>query len=156
MAPHRPVAEAGRVPVRSPSLAAIRRASGGDTTEGMVRLMFIRDGGRIGLVQTPSETANGADQFFALYLERMILDVAAPGVVVAIHRSDGRPTYTDRRLWTMLGERLDPTSTRLLDLVAIGASQVWSAKRGKPMTAPRRRPAKRTAARKSASRAAAR
>jgi hypothetical protein len=123
----------------------------------MVRLMFVRDGGRIGLVQTPSETANGADQFFALYLERMIIDVAAPGVVVAIHRSDGRPSYTDRRLWTTLTERLEPTSTRLIDLVAVGTDRVWSAKRGGPLDPPRR--AKRASAkraRRSASRASAR
>ncbi|HVT63651.1 MAG TPA: hypothetical protein VHD81_00670 [Mycobacteriales bacterium] len=148
--------------VRNPSLAAIRRASGGPSAEGMVRLMFVRDGGRIGLVQTPSELADGADQFFALYLERMITDVAAPGVVVAIHRIDGRPSHSDRRLWTMLGERLAATSSTLLDLVAVGPDRVWSAKRGGPLKPPRRRAPRakkqspRSAARRSASRAAAR
>jgi hypothetical protein len=147
------------VPVRSPSLAAIRRASLGESPDGTVRLMFVREGGRIGLVQTPSETANDADQFFARYLERMITDVAAPGVVVAVHRGDGRPSYNDRRLWTMLSERLEPTSTTLLDLVVIGPSRVWSAKRGKPLTAPRRAPRAQkqsSRARRSASRATAR
>jgi hypothetical protein len=118
----------------------------------MVRLLFLREGGRIGLVQTPSESANDADQFFALYLEGMIIDVAAPGVVVAIHRGDARPAYTDRRLWTMLSERLEPTSTTMLDLMVVGTSQVWSVKRGKPLNPPRRR----TSARRSASRATAR
>ena len=103
-------------------------------------------------MQRPTEPANGADQFFARYLERMITDVAAPGVLVAVHREDGRPAHTDRRLWTMLKERLEPSPTTLLDLVAIGTDQVWSAKRGGPLKPPRRR----RSARKSASRAAAR
>ncbi|HVT21956.1 MAG TPA: hypothetical protein VHE57_11270 [Mycobacteriales bacterium] len=145
--------------VRCPSLAAIRRASGAGLADGTVRLLFVREGGRVGLVQTPSETANGADQFFTLYLERMITDVAAPGVLVAVHRNDGRPTYTDRRLWTMLAARLEPTTTRLLDLVVVGADRAWSAKRGGPLDPPRRatkRASRPAAARRSASRGAAR
>jgi hypothetical protein len=147
------------MPVRPPSLAAIRRATGRESPDGTTRLLFVRDGGRVGLVQTASETANDADQFFVLYLERMIVDVAAPGVVVAIQRRDGRPSYTDRRVWSMLNERLEPTPTRLLDLVAVGTSRVWSARRNGPLTAPRRAKkgrAPRASERRSASRAAGR
>jgi hypothetical protein len=147
------------MPIRSPSLAAIRRATRGDVPDGTTRLLFVREGGRVGLVQTAGETATDADQFFALYLERMIIDVAAPGVVVAIQRSDGRPAYTDRRLWAILSERLEPSPTKLLDLVAVGTSRVWSARRSGPLTAPRRAKkgrAPRASERRSASRAAAR
>lgn len=144
------------MPVRIPTLAAIRRACPADLPEGTIRLLFIRDGGRVGLVQTPHETANDADQFLALYLERMITDVKAPGVVVAVHRFAGRPTYADRQLWTMLGPRIEPTPTSLLDLIVVGATQVWSARRGRPLNPPRRRRAvQQSAARRSASRSAA-
>ncbi|HVV74438.1 MAG TPA: hypothetical protein VHC43_00260 [Mycobacteriales bacterium] len=134
------------MPARSPSVVAIRRACRSDAAEGTTRLLFVRDGGRIGLVQTPQETANDADQFFALYLERMITDVAAPAVVVAVHRAEGRPTYSDRQLWTMLRARIEQTPVNLLDLVVVGASRTWSARHGRPLSAGRR----------SASRAAAR
>ncbi|HWC34637.1 MAG TPA: hypothetical protein VG650_07395 [Mycobacteriales bacterium] len=143
--------------LRCPSLAAIRRATAGDAADGTIRLLFVREGGRVGLVQTPQEAANEVDQFLALYLERMITDVAAAGVVVAVHRHDGRPSYADRQLWVMLGARLAPTPTTLLDLVVVGAPQVWSARRGRPLIPPRRRRAnQQTAARRSASRATAR
>ena len=143
------------MPVRSPTLTAIRRASSGDCADGTIRLLFVREGGRIGLVQTPQEPAgtDSADQFLAGYLEGMINDVAAPGVVVAVHRRDGRPKHADRQLWTMLCSRLDPTDTVLLDLVAIGTSRVWSARRGGPLNPPRRRAV--PTARRSASRARA-
>jgi hypothetical protein len=147
-----------RVPVRSPSLAAIRRASSGGCVDGTIRLLFLRDGGRIGLVQTAQETAatDTADQFLAGYLEVMITDVGAPAVVVAVHRADGRPTHADRQLWAMLSTRLEPTSTLLLDLVTVGTSHVWSARRGKPLNPPRRRRAnQQSAVRRSASRATA-
>jgi hypothetical protein len=81
----------------------------------------------------------------------MITDVAAPGVVVAVHRGDGRPTHADRQLWTMLSTRLEPEPTSLLDLVIVGPSQAWSARRGKLLSSRRR-----TSVRRSASRAAAR
>lgn len=140
--------------VRRPSLAAIRRACCRDCVDGTIRLLFVRDGGRVGLVQTPQETActDSADQFLAGYLEVMITDVAAPGVVVAVHRGDGRPSHADRQLWAMLSTRLEPASTLLLDLVIVGPSQVWSARSGRPLNQPRRRPA----GRRSASRATAR
>jgi hypothetical protein len=144
------------VPVRAPSLAAIRRASGSELADGTIRLLFVRTGGRIGLVQTPQEAANDADQFLARYLERMITDVAAPGVVVAIHRSDDKPSGSDRQLWTMLNERLEPTATRFLDLVVIGPARVWSLRHGRTLNPPRRRANRRSGARRSASRAAAR
>lgn len=144
--------------IRSPSVAAIRRACGRDGVDGTIRLLFVRDGGRIGLVQTPQETVamDSADQFLAGYLEVMITDVAAPAVVVAVQRSDGRPTHADRQLWTMLTARLEPTSTQLLDLVTVGTSQAWSARRGRPLNPPRRGAAPQSAARRSASRATAR
>lgn len=125
------------------------------TSDGTIRLLFVRDGGRIGLVQTTLETVRDADQFLAGYLEGMITDVAAPGVVVAVCRSDGRATYADRQLWTLLSARLELTPTTLLDLVAVGRTRVWSARRGRPLTPPRRR-GQRSAARRSASRASAR
>ncbi len=141
------------MPARHPSLAAVRRACAGASLEGTIRLLFVRDGGRIGLTQTPQETApaDTADQFLAGYLERMITDVAAPGVVVVVHRSKGRPTHADRQLWDMLNARLAPTSTLLFDLVIIGTAKAWSARRGKALN-----PARRSAGRRSASRATAR
>lgn len=142
------------MPVRTPSLAALRRACTGMTTDGTVRLLFVRDGGRVGLVQSPLESVHDADQFLARYLEGMITDVAAPGVVVAVCRHDGRPTYADRQLWAMLSARLAASSTTLLDLVAAGSSQVWSARKGRPLNPPRRR--RPSAGRRSASRASAR
>ncbi|MGN6473761.1 MAG: hypothetical protein ACTHK4_08965 [Mycobacteriales bacterium] len=141
------------MPLRSPSIAAIRRVSGRGGVDGTIRLLFVRDGGRIGLVQTAQETAatDSADQFLAGYLATMITDVAAPGVLVAVHRADGRPTHADRQLWTMLSTRLEPTPTQLLDLVIVGESQTWSARSGHPLNPRRHR-----GARKSASRATAR
>lgn len=138
--------------VRAPSLAAIRRATAGVRPDGTIRLLFVRDGGRIGLVQMTKEAANEADQFLVFYLERMILDVAASGVVIAVHRADGKPSHADRQLWTMLGERLEPTRTRLLDLVVVGDARAWSARLGGPLKPPRRP----SSGRRSASRAAAR
>jgi hypothetical protein len=133
-----------------PTLAAIRRTCpDGPPNEGQIRLLFLRDGGRIGLVQTASETANNADQFLARYLADMITDVAAPAVVVAISRGDGRPTHSDRQLWRMLVDKLTPTTTTILDLVAIGPGRVWSVRRARPLNP-------RPSGRRSASRAAAR
>ncbi len=125
--------------------------------DGQLRLLFVRDGARVGLVQRASESANNADQFLARYLVDMINDVAAPGVVVAVSRHDGRATHSDRQLWSMLGELLAPTTTTLLDVVAIGSKRVWSVRRARPLNAPRRaRAGQHRAGRRSASRAAAR
>jgi hypothetical protein len=135
-----------------PTLAAIRRACPAESPhEGRIRLLFIRDKGQIGLVQTASETANNADQFLARYLADMITDVAAPAVVVVVGRDDGRPTHSDRQLWRMLVDQLAPTSTTILDLVTIGPSRTWSVRRARPLSPPRR-----PSGRRSASRAAAR
>jgi hypothetical protein len=144
-----------------PTLAAIRRSCRDDASEeGAIQLLFMRDGGRIGLVQTARETADNADQFLAGYVVGMITDVAAPFVVVTINRADGRPTHSDRQLWAMLVDRLAPTTTTILDLVVIGPNRAWSARRARPINPPRRRRASRanqqSAARRSASRATAR
>jgi hypothetical protein len=149
------------MPTRMPTLAAIRRTYQDEPAmEGQTRLLFVRDGGRIGLVQTASETADNADQFLARYLADMITDVAAPVVVVAISRDAGRPTHSDRQLWVMLSERLAPTTTTMLDLIAIGPSRAWSVRRARPLNQPRRRSqqsaGRPSAGRKSPSRAAAR
>jgi hypothetical protein len=136
-----------------PTLAAIRRSCHDDTpTEGMIRLLFLRDGGRIGLVQTARETADSADQFLAGYLTGMITDVGASAVVVAVSRAEGRPTHSDRQLWTMLVDRLAPTTTTILDLVTLGPSRAWSCRRARPINPPRRRRATR-ASQQSATRA---
>lgn len=149
-----------------PTLAAMRRTCDPDTDQqGQVRLLFIRDAARIGLVQSASENANHADQFLARYLADMIIDVGAPAVVVLVSRAEGRPTHSDRQLWAMLVDLLAPTTTTVLDLVAIGPEKAWSVRRSRPLNPPRRRPAVRrrratragqpNAARKSASRATA-
>jgi hypothetical protein len=143
--------EALRVTPRSPNLTAIRRAAG-KSVDGTIRLLFVRAGGRVGLVQTPLEAADNADQFLAGYIAGMITDVAAPSVLVTVSRADGRPTHADRQLWSMLAERLAPTSTALLDLVVIGSSRAWSARRNRPINPPRKRRAVR-ATKKSAVRA---
>jgi hypothetical protein len=141
------------MPARMPTLAAMRRSCPDDVTkEGAIRLLFIRDGGRIGLVQTASETADNADQFLAGYLGGMITDVAAPFVVVTVSRADGRPTHSDRQLWSLLLDRLAPTTTTILDLVALGPTRAWSARRARQINPPRRRRASR-ANQQSASRA---
>lgn len=142
------------MPVRCPTLTMIRRAVGSAPRNGTIRLLFVRASGRVGLVQTPHELANDADQFLALYLQRMISDVAAPGVVVAVHRDNGRPTYADRQLWEMLGARLAATSTVLLDLVVVGADQAWSMDQARPLSSRAATP--RNAERRSTSRARAR
>lgn len=142
------------MPLRTPSLAAIRRATAGACEDGTIRLLFVREAGRIGLVQTPVETATAdtADQFLVRYLQQMIVDVAAPGVVVAVHRGDGRQTHADRQLWHLLRAGLEPSSTVLLDLVTLGTARAWSARRGAPLNPPRRP----SQGRRSASREAAR
>jgi hypothetical protein len=127
------------VTIRTPTLAAIRRTCSSGDPDGLVRLLFLREKGRIGLVQTAQEAADNADQFLARYLADMVADVAAPAVLVTVTRSDGKPTTSDRQLWAMLGQRITPTCTSLLDLVAIGPERAWSAKRGGPIKAPRRR-----------------
>ena len=148
------------MPTRMPTLAAIRRTHvEGTDAEGQIRLLFIRDGGRIGLVQTASETADNADQFLARYVADMITDVCAPGVVVTVSRSDGRPTHSDRQLWALLLVQLELTSTRIFDLVILGPDRAWSSRRTRPISTPRQRRVSRTnqrsAGRRSASRAAA-
>jgi hypothetical protein len=139
---------------RLPTLAALRRTCRDDDVEGLVRLLFVRDRGRVGLVQTAKETADSADQFLTRYLADMITDVGAPGVVVTVHRATGRPTHTDRQLWTLLGERLATSCTVLVDLVPLGPAHAWSVRRGRALTPPRRgRP---SGARRAASPAAVR
>jgi hypothetical protein len=140
------------VTARAPTLAAIRRSCGDDDPDGQVRLLFLRDRGRIGLVQTAQETADNADQFLTRYLAGMITDVAAPAVLVTVRRSDGRPTTSDRQLWNMLVEHLGSNPSELVDLVTLSPDRAWSVRRGAPLKAPRRR----RAGSKSASPAAAR
>lgn len=153
------------MPSRMPTLAAVRRACQDNAEhEGLIRLLFVRDASRIGLVQTASETADNADQFLAFYLAEMITDVSAPYVVVAINRASGRPTHSDRQLWNLLVDRLAPSTTTILDLITIGPKRAWSSRRQRPLEPPRRRTARakaksanqRSAARRSASRAKAR
>ena len=76
----------GLVTLRTPTLTALRRTCGEADPEGLVRLLFVRDRGRVALVQTAHETADNADQFLVRYLADMIRDVAAPGVVLTIWR----------------------------------------------------------------------
>jgi hypothetical protein len=136
-----------------PTLAAIRRTCrDGDDHEGLIRLLFVRDGGRVGLVQTAQETAANADQFLARYIAEMITDVGASAVVVTVNRATGRPTHSDRQLWSLLSQRLASTTTTILDLVAIGPTKAWSLRKARPMSPPRRRRATR-ASQKGATRA---
>jgi hypothetical protein len=138
-----------------PTLAAIRRTCLDEPShEGQIRLLFVREGARICLVQTASETAKNADQFLARYLADMITDVAAPSVVVTISRDNGRPTHSDRQLWQLLFDLLTPSATTILDLVTVGRTQAWSIRRARPLgpSASHRSPS----GRRSASRARAR
>jgi hypothetical protein len=137
---------------RVPTLAAIRRTRDASDADGVIRLLFLRDKGRIGLVQSAQESADNADQFLARYLAEMITDVAAPAVLLTIARRDGRPITSDRQLWALLTEMLASTTTILSDLVVLGSDRAWSARRNGPLKPPRRR----RAGRRSPSPAAAR
>jgi hypothetical protein len=140
------------VTTRTPTLAALRRTCDDNDREGLIRLLFVRDRGRVALMQTAQETADSADQFLVRYLADMIRDVAAPAVVVTISRADGRATNVDRQIFTMLTAQLAATSTALLDVVALGADSAWSARRGRPFSPSRRRPAAHTSASPAAAR----
>ena len=142
--------------LRTPTLTALRRTCGEADPEGLVRLLFVRDRGRVALVQTAHETADNADQFLVRYLADMIRDVAAPGVVLTIWRAAGRASTSDRQILTLLTRELSSSGIALLDVVALGPERAWSTRRGRALSPPRRRPRRQSAARRSASPAAAR
>ena len=95
--------------------------------EGSLWLLFLDDPHGDVVLATSFEGAMAhVDAELTRNLVRIISHVPSAAVLLAVPRADGQPLNVDKRLWHDLeGLLTDP----LIDLVVVGESSYWSARR---------------------------
>lgn len=94
--------------------------------EGSLWLLFLDEPrGEVLLASAFAGAMAQVDAQMTRSLVRIIGQVPAAAVLLAVPRTDGQPLAVDRRLWSDL-ERLDVLP--LVDLVVVGESDYWSAR----------------------------
>jgi hypothetical protein len=101
------------------------------SADGALLGVFLSRQRRILLTIEIGEGTHHPDELFLRHLVAVITDIGVPDVVFAITRTDGRPTRVDKLLWRELSDRLEGTTTALLDVVVVGEISWWSAATGR-------------------------
>jgi hypothetical protein len=110
--------------------AEVRKLRGHDD-DGTIWVLFLDDDRRphVSAVLPPAVEI-GAAEFDGL--AKIVDEVDAPAVVIAVPRPDGEPRPDDWRVWEELRARLLVGRCELVDLVVVGEESWWAVVGGRP------------------------
>jgi hypothetical protein len=100
---------------------------GGEHGEGALLAVFLDGRHTVLLTIGFEEATDHVDELFLRHVVAVITDIRVAAVVLAVLRTNARPTRVDKLLWREIGARLVDAPTALLDLMVIGESGRWSA-----------------------------